>query len=252
MRLKDIRNILQNSIVTVLLMYLLVIVLILVFASSMLGGMDQNTIGEEPVQIILLVAIPLLILAALLYSFFFVWNKVKTRHSRYRFRLRLISFIFLIILLISLPQTILSVRFVDMVFSRWFGTDVGDALNSGLEIALEYYFDLNRELEDIGNSPYLALSATKVINSPEQVWREIKAQYPRLEGMQIVSSREIYVFGDPRLTYSREEITRLQPGLIPKRTVPEFSILGLVRDYQLAGEPYRIILYRTIPRKFDE
>lgn len=252
MNFQRLRDFLQNSIITVILLYLLIIVLILVFASSILGGMDQNTIGENPSQLILLIAIPLLILVALGYSFIYVWRKVKTKHSRYRFRLRLVLFIFLIIVLISLPQTILSVSFVDMVFSRWFGPDVGDALNSGLEIALEYYFDLNRELEDIGNSPYLALSVSKVIHSPDQVWKEVKVQYPRIEGMQIVSPDELYVFGDPRLTYSRDEIAQLQSGLIPKRTVPEFSILGFIKEYQIGGDPYQIVLYRTIPRKFDE
>ncbi|MBF9015352.1 MULTISPECIES: PAS domain-containing sensor histidine kinase [unclassified Oceanispirochaeta] len=252
MNFQRLRDFLQNSIITVILLYLLIIVLILIFASSILGGMDQNTIGENPSQLILLIAIPLLILVALGYSFIYVWKKVKTKHSRYRFRLRLVLFIFLIIVLISLPQTILSVSFVDMVFSRWFGPDVGDALNSGLEIALEYYFDLNRELEDIGNSPYLALSVSKVIHSPDQVWKEVKVQYPRIEGMQIVSPDELYVFGDPRLTYSRNEIAQLQSGLIPKRTVPEFSILGFIKEYQIGGEPYQIVLYRTIPRKFDE
>nr|WP_230391474.1 MULTISPECIES: ATP-binding protein [unclassified Oceanispirochaeta] len=70
--------------------------------------------------------------------------------------------------------------------------------------------------------------------------------------MQIVSPDELYVFGDPRLTYSRNEIAQLQSGLIPKRTVPEFSILGFIKEYQIGGEPYQIVLYRTIPRKFDE
>jgi two-component system, NtrC family, nitrogen regulation sensor histidine kinase NtrY len=252
MNFRSLRDFLQNSVITVVLLYLLIIVLILIFASSILGGMDQNTIGEDPSQLILLITIPLLILAALGYSFIYVWRKVKTKHSRYRFRLKLVLFIFLIIVLISLPQTILSISFVDMVFSRWFGPDVGNALNSGLEIALEYYFDLNRELEDIGNSPFLALSVSRIIHSPEQVWKEVKVQYPRIEGMQIISPDDLYVFGDPRLTYSREELAQLQSGLIPKRTVPEFSILGFIKDYQIGGTSYKVVLYRTIPRKFDE
>ena len=140
MKFASLREFLQNSVMSVILLYLLVILLILVFSSNILGGMDQNTIGEDGISLVLLMAIPLILLFSLGYSFVYVWRKVRTRHSSYRFRLRLVLLIFLIIFLISLPQTVLSLRFVDMVFNRWFGPDVGIALDSGLEIALEYYF----------------------------------------------------------------------------------------------------------------
>ncbi len=232
-------------------MYLLVIILILVFSSSILGGMDQNKIGETPVHLVLLISIPLLLLAALVYSIAYAWKRVKTRHSRYRFRLRIVLFLFLIIVLISLPQTVLSLRFVNMVFDRWFGSEVGVALDSGLEIALEYYVDLNRNLEYIGGSPFLALSMSRAHSSPEQVWRELKSQYPLVEGVQIYTGESLYLFGDPRLAYPRREIDTLAEGLIPKRTLPDFSILGFKKVFQIAGESYGIIIYRTIPREFD-
>jgi nitrogen fixation/metabolism regulation signal transduction histidine kinase len=237
---------------TVVLLYLLVIVLILVFSSSILGGMDQNTIGEDGVSLILLLAIPLILIFSLGYSFIYVWRKVRTKHSTYRFRLRLVLLIFLIIFLVSLPQTVLSLRFVEMVFNRWFGPDVGIALDSGLEIALEYYSDLNRELVDIGNSPYFSLSVSRVSQSPERVWKELKSQFPLIEGIQLLSPDDLFVFGDPRLTYSRDDLELISPGLIPKRTVPDFSILGYMKEIQVSGVPYRVVLYRTIPREFDE
>ena len=252
MKFASLREFLQNSVMSVILLYLLVILLILVFSSNILGGMDQNTIGEDGISLVLLMAIPLILLFSLGYSFVYVWRKVRTRHSSYRFRLRLVLLIFLIIFLISLPQTVLSLRFVDMVFNRWFGPDVGIALDSGLEIALEYYFDLNRELVDIGNSPYLSLSVSRVSQSPERVWKELKSQFPLIEGIQILSPDELFVFGDPRLTYSRADLEMINPGLIPKRTVPEFSILGYMKELQVSGIPYKVVLYRTIPREFDD
>ncbi|MDA3957179.1 ATP-binding protein [Oceanispirochaeta sp.] len=252
MKFQSIREFLQNSVITVILLYLLVIVLILVFSSNILGSMDQNTIGEDGISLVLLMAIPLILIISLGYSFIYVWRKVRSKHSSYRFRLRLVLLIFLIIFLISLPQTVLSLRFVDMVFNQWFGPEVGMALDSGLEIALEYYFDLNRELEDIGNSPYLSLSASRVSQSPERVWKELKSQFPMIEGIQILSPEDLYVFGDPRLTYSREELELIKPGLIPKRTVPDFSILGYMKELKSSGTPYKVVLYRTIPREFDD
>jgi two-component system nitrogen regulation sensor histidine kinase NtrY len=252
LKFQSIREFLQNSVITVILLYLLVIVLILVFSSNILGSMDQNTIGEDGISLVLLMAIPLILIISLGYSFIYVWRKVRSKHSSYRFRLRLVLLIFLIIFLISLPQTVLSLRFVDMVFNQWFGPEVGMALDSGLEIALEYYFDLNRELEDIGNSPYLSLSASRVSQSPERVWKELKSQFPMIEGIQILSPEDLYVFGDPRLTYSREELELIKPGLIPKRTVPDFSILGYMKELKSSGTPYKVVLYRTIPREFDD
>jgi two-component system nitrogen regulation sensor histidine kinase NtrY len=252
LKFQSIREFLQNSVITVILLYLLVIVLILVFSSNILGSMDQNTIGEDGISLVLLMAIPLILIISLGYSFIYVWRKVRSKHSSYRFRLRLVLLIFLIIFLISLPPTVLSLLFVAMVFNQWFGPEVGMALDSGLEIALEYYFDLNRELEDIGNSPYLSLSASRVSQSPERVWKELKSQFPMIEGIQILSPEDLYVFGDPRLTYSREELELIKPGLIPKRTVPDFSILGYMKELKSSGTPYKVVLYRTIPREFDD
>ena len=243
---------LQSSVITVVLLYLMVIVLILVFAYSLLGGMDQNTIGESGFQLTLVMIIPFIMIIALGYSLVYVWRKIRTRHSRYRFRLRLISLIFLIIILISLPQTVLSLRFVGMVYDRWFGQDVEQALNSGLEIALEYYFDLNKSLEEIGSSPYFDLTVSRLEQSPEQVWKTLKTQYPPLEGMQICSRDDLYVFGDPRLSYSRAEIESLEEGLIPKRSQTEYSILGFMKEHKIRGKSYKVIIYRTIPRTFDE
>ena len=251
MKFSQVREFLQSSIITVILLYLLVILLILIFSSSILGGMEQKTIGEDGILLVLLLAIPLILIFSLSYSAVYVWRKIRTKHSRYRFRLRLVLLIFLIIFLISLPQTVLSLRFVDMVFNRWFGQDIAVALESGLDIALEYYFDLNRELEDIGNSPYFTLSMSRIPQSPEKVWREVKSQFPLIEGMQVLTSNELLLFGDPRLSYSRGDLEAIQPGLIPKRTVPDFSILGYLREIQISGSAYKIILYRTIPREFD-
>ncbi len=252
MNFRRVADFLQSSVITVVLLYLMVIVLILVFAYSLLGGMDQNTIGESGFQLTLLLVIPLILVTALSYSIVYVWQRLRTRHSRYRFRLRLIFLIFLMIILISLPQTILSLRFVNMVFDRWFGQDVEQALDSGLEIALEYYFDLNKSLEEIGSSPYFNLTVSRTEQSPEQVWKTLKTQYPPLEGMQILSREELYVFGDPRLSYSRSELENLEEGLIPKRTLPEYSILGFLKNFKIRGRAYRVVIYRTIPRAFDE
>jgi len=251
MKFRQFREFLQSSIITVILLYLLVILLILVFSSSILGGMEQKTIGEDGILLVLLLAIPLIIIFSLSYSAVYVWRRIRTKHSRYRFRLRLVLLIFLIIFLISIPQTVLSLRFVDMVFNKWFGQDIGIALDSGLDIALEYYFDLNRELDDIGNSPYFTLALSRVPQSPDKVWKEIKSQFPLIEGMQIMTSDDLLLFGDPRMSYSRSELENIEPGLTPKRTVPDFSILGYLREMQISGVPYKIIIYRTIPREFD-
>lgn len=251
MKVSRMRELLQSSALTVVLLYLLLIILILVFSSAVLGGMDQNTIGENGILIFLLLSIPLLLLAALSYSLYYVWSKIRTKHSRYRFRLRLILLMFLIVFLVSLPQTVLSLRYVDMVFNRWFGTEVADALDSGLEVALEYYLDVNRSLEDVGNSPYFALSITRIDQTPEYVWRDLKNQYRFLEGMQVFTEEDQYVFGDPRLSYSRQEVDNLEEGLIPKRTIQEFSILGFLKTFQISSHEYQVLIYRTIPRKFD-
>jgi two-component system, NtrC family, nitrogen regulation sensor histidine kinase NtrY len=246
-----IREALQNSVITVVLLYLIIIVLTLFFSSRVLGGMDPENISDNRTLIGIFLTIPIIILIAVGYSLHYIYVRTRERHSSYRFRLKLVLIILLIVVLISLPQTVLSIRFMDMVFDRWFGDDVGVALNSGLDIALEYYFDLNKQLEDIGESPYFALTLSRIVENPETVWAELAIQYPRLDGMQIVSPDEVLLFGDPRLSYIRNDLLALSPGLIPKRTDSNFSILGYLKEIQLRGTPYRVVIYRIIPREFD-
>ena len=246
-----IREILQGSIITVVLLYLIIIILTLLFSSSILGGMDPESMGDNRTLMALFMIIPIMILITVGYSIYFLRIRMKDRHSSYRFRIKIIIIILLIVILVSLPQTLLSLRFMDMVFDKWFGDDVGIALNSGLDIALEYYFDLNKQLEDIGGSPYFALTLSRIGKDPENVWEELKIQYPRLDGMQIVSGEEVFLSGDPRLSYSRKDLLALSPGLIPKRTGLDFSILGYLKEIQLRGKSYRVVIYRIIPREFD-
>ena len=75
--------------------------------------------------------------------------------------------------------------------------------------------------------------------------------YPRLDGIQIVSKDDVSLFGDPRLNYTRQDLLALSPGLIPKRTGLNFSILGFLKDMQVRGEAFRVVIYRIIPREFD-
>ena len=246
-----IREILQSSVITVVLLYFIIIILTLIFSSSILGGMDPENFSDSKTLMGLFMTIPLIILISAGYSIYYIRVRIRDRYSNYRFRLKLVMIIFVIVILISLPQTVLSVRYIDMVFDKWFGDDVGVALNSGLDIALEYYFDLNKQLEDIGESPYFALSLARVGETPEAVWSELKIQYPRLDGMQIVSSDDVHLYGDPRLGYSRTDLMALVPGLIPKRTGLNFSILGYLKEIQIRGNPYRVVIYRIIPREFD-
>ena len=251
MKLGRLKEILQSSVITVVLLYLFIILLILVFASTILSGLDQENTVENRMLMTLFMTIPVIIVLAAAYSLYYVWGKVRNRHSSYRFRMKIILVVFLIIILVSLPQTVLSMRFIDMAMDKWFGDDVGIALNSGLDIALEYYFDLNRQLEDIGTSPYFTLTLSRMVKNPDSVWQELKIQYPRLDGMQFVFPDRVLIFGDPRLSYSRADLEQLAPGLIPKRTTTEFSILGYLKEIQYRGETYRAVIYRIIPREFD-
>ncbi len=251
MTFSRVREILQNSVITIVLLYLIIIVLTLLFSSSILGGMDPESISDNRTLMALFMTIPVIILFAVFYSIYYLRVKMKSRHSSYHFRLKLVLLILLIVVLVSLPQTVLSLRFMDMVFDKWFGDDVGVALNSGLDIALEYYYDLNQQLEDIGENPYFALTASRVGSDPEGVWSELKIHYPQLDGMQIVSDEDDRFFGDPRLNYTRSDLLDLSPGLIPKRTGLNFSILGYLKDMQIRGASYRIVIYRIIPREFD-
>ena len=251
MKIGKLRELLQNSVITIVLLYLIIIILTLLFSSSILGGMDPESIGDNRTLIGLFMTIPVIILVAVSYSLYYLRVRIKTRHTSYHFRLKLVLLILLIVILVSLPQTVLSLRFMDMVFKKWFGDDVGVALNSGLDIALEYYYDLNKQLEDIGENPYFALSLSRVGTQPEAVWSELKIQYPRIDGMQILSGDNSRMFGDPRLIYTREDLKGIAPGLIPKRTGMNFSILGYLKEMQIKGLGYRVVIYRIIPKNFD-
>ncbi len=242
---------LRSSVISVILLYLIMIILMLVFAGSVLGGMNQHTVGERGFQLALLVTIPLFLGFSLVYSIIYAWKKIRMHHSHYRFSFRLFLSIFLVIILISLPQSVLSLRFVKMAFSEWFGSEGKDALDSGLDIALRYYQDLNDRLTETGNSPYLEESCQEVFISPEGIWQKVKTLYPEIEGLQIIHGNENLVFGDKSLSYSPEKIEGMGEGLSPKRTNARFSILGYLKPMTIQGRSISVLLYRTIPPAFD-
>ena len=64
---------------------------------------------------------------------------IKSGSPGARFKTHLILFFSLIVLLSSIPQTIVSMRFVTTAINTWFSPEIGKAITGGLDLSLAYY-----------------------------------------------------------------------------------------------------------------
>jgi nitrogen fixation/metabolism regulation signal transduction histidine kinase len=158
-------------------------------------------------------------------------------------------------LLSAVPQTTLSVTFLNSLINSQFISQISDVFKSAWGITIEYYQGKVNNLKTFGGSPLLDQFFQSVEQNPQSVWETIKTINPEIQFFQVFSEQaeETFFMGVPeariRMLFSLE----MKSGMLPKierGNITLFRYLYVLK--QNNGKINYIIFGIALPKGFNE
>jgi len=241
------------GVIAVILLYILLIVLILFFSDQILQDIAEEGTLSIFIIIPLAAVLPLFLLGIIGVN---ILNLIKERargNPGAKFKTRLIIFFTFIAFLSSIPQGILSMGFINTTMNSWFSSRLADALQGGLDIALEYYNEKIENLTTFSESNVFPLLLRDMTRQPDQMWDNIRSANPSVHSIQIFDNdgNEVLFKGDTRTRIQEDQPGFQEEGVLPKETKKDASILRILKKHSIEGRNYSIILSVVLPRDFD-
>jgi nitrogen fixation/metabolism regulation signal transduction histidine kinase len=241
-----------SGLVSIVLLYLLLIGLILGFAGQLFteitGGLGISRILLIPLG----VAFPLILIAILGYQIYRLVREKRRGQPGIRFKIRLVFFFTFIAVLSSVPQGILAVSFLRTAMDSWFSSRISTALESGLDIAMEYNSTRVQGLERFTESGTVVELVSEYRNRPEALWENLQEVYPHLDAVELYDSEGERLFyrgnSEAALGVLPENI---ESGLLPRARSGDISIIRTKRTFETSDGALSLVLGVALPAGFD-
>ena len=242
----------RTSLISLVLLYVGLLILVLAFARTIIADFTLAQTSSQLVVLILAVGFPLFLL------FMVGLNVARLLKDRARGRpgvglkLRLSFFFLFVVILAAVPQGVLSVSFLNVVMRTWFSAETGEALRGGLDIALEYYDEQVRRLEQLGETALFRERLRTADDAPESFWQALLSADPELDSFQLFREGEgVAVLGEEELEVSWNEAESLRTGFVSRSSRGDTSLLRYRSAYTEGATRYDLVLSRRLPEGFN-
>jgi two-component system, NtrC family, nitrogen regulation sensor histidine kinase NtrY len=241
-----------GSLIAVTLIYALLIVLILLFARQLLLEISKGTLLSRYIFIPLAVILPIFLVVTIGYNILRLIAEKRAGRLGIRFKIRLILFFTFITVLSSLPQGILSISFLRTAMESWFSTRITEALQGGLDIAMEYNNESTSSLETFTGSLVFGTIVRSAADSPEAMWRTLKSTYPLSDAVELYDKRgrRFFAAGEEEAFFG-SRFTDGGSGLLPRTQKRDMSIIRGARRVDTPDGEVTAILSVVFPAGFD-
>jgi nitrogen fixation/metabolism regulation signal transduction histidine kinase len=244
----------RSTLIGVALLYLLLMGLVLVFSRQVL--LEVSFAGSTSRRLLFALAafVPLFLLAMIATNVVRVLREHSAGRPGTRFKLRLILFFMVVIVLASVPQALLSVNVINAGMRALFDTGTERALRGGLDVALQFYDERVEGLREFVRGEEFDGFTAGVIEDPAGTWERIRRIYPTIDGFQVFSPQfeELYAAGDESMRLSAGQAEAAGEGFVARESTARASFLRVRRSVTVEGERYALILAMSLPPGFDE
>ena len=245
------QNLSIKTLYSVILLYLLIIILFLFFTDQILKDINSFSPSSIPIIIPLAILMPSLLLIFIIYYLIKLHKLRKRNYPGVRLRSKLILFFTIIVVFSAIPQTILSFKFINVSSEKWFDDRLGEALEGGVDIALEYYRTYLDDLKDLNNSPEIASIIIKYHRDPGSLWSALHGINHSISSMQISYQGDNLFFGDTSCLIGESDFLTLNKGIQPKRSSNGIEILSVLQNYIIDDSLFNILISLRIPESFS-
>jgi two-component system nitrogen regulation sensor histidine kinase NtrY len=228
-----------SALISVVLLYFLLVGFAIIFSQQLLATLGGASASISTIAGTLAVVFPLSLFVALIFQVVRIARNIRAGLPGNRFKIRLIVFLNSMTLLATLPLAILFYFFLSGLVRTDLITTTQNALQGGVEIALEAIDDRTHQLQAVVNSP-LAELLVPVGRSPQTWWANLQALNDPPKALQIFyANGGTQILGNSDLAIRYQDFARF-PKNSPSR---ESGPLGTVlRIKQTVHDPSGAIL----------
>ncbi len=249
-----------SSIVLIVLVifYILLIGIIILFFQQIILTMYKSNPFTNIMIIGIIIILPVSLLVAIIYSLVRLLRERALKKSGARFKTRLILFFSFIALLAAVPQTTLSVTFINSVVNSEFVSRLNEVVDNAWSIAVDYYTSKSRNLETFGKSSLLPYILRQLPYNPEQTWTSLHNANPEIQFLQVFgpdNKEMLFKFSNPVAEAARiSDFSSVsgQLGKLPKDERGDISIFRYLCKVPYGNKSYYALFGLVLPRGFDQ
>ncbi len=234
--------------------FILLIGLIVAFSQQILSNLTDADSPANIVAMVVAILLPLILLGIIIYQIIRLIRDRALRKPGSRLKTRLLIFFVFVSLLSSIPQSLISVSFINSTINFWLEARIGVALKGGLEISLDYYHGLVENLSNFSRSTILPYILRDLNNSPERLWKNIQTTNSQVHFIQVYdeNGEEILFKGNKDGDILDFSHIKNVSGSLPKVDRKNLSIIRNASKHLLSGRRYHVVVGMVLPEGFDE
>ena len=234
----------------------LLVAFTLFLSSQILADVADTKRQFDAVLIPVVLVLPLTLLGAVGYQIWTLLRDRKQGKPGTQLKMRISLFFALTAVLASVPQTILSISFIDTAMKTWVNQRWGEALQGGLDTALEYHHDRIEELTNISQSPLIPDMVRRALPGRDVALlaNALEASNLKPDALQVFdpTGSELLSIGEKSARLTRSAGLPMVDGPLPKETSGSVTLLRQLRHVVAGGIPYSVVVSQILPKGFEE
>jgi nitrogen fixation/metabolism regulation signal transduction histidine kinase len=234
--------------------YILLVSLILFFSNQVLRDFSLNRNIALSVIAGLTVLFSSLLLFIIGFQAFQLFRAGSSEKPGVRFKLRLVVFFLVIIVVSSAPQALLSVNFINSALGSVFNSRVDTALQGGLAVAMQYYTEKAEQLSRLPQNAFFTDALREADRTARASWEKIRLVFPGLSSFQVFSAAgdELSAEGEAESFVGAETALAAVEGLFPREILERgVSVVRTKVRFENRRGAFFAVLSLTLPKAFD-
>ena len=240
------------EVISILLLYIALIIMILIFAGRLLSDISAEASLERLKFLGFSLVLPLFLIASIVINIIRLVKQKRNKTPGASFKAKLLVFFTFLSLLSAVPQGILSLSFINTAMNSWLSSGTGEALENGLEFALDYNKHVSSELKSFSKSRIYENILTEMMDSPDRMWSTIQSIHPMISTLEIYGSEGNLIVKKGDESFSSLGISMsLSEGVVSRYTQKDRTALKIQRDFTYNGRKYSAVISTALPENFD-
>lgn len=232
------------SLATLSVSYLLFIVLIYMLVGKLLSGLDYAQ-KIAPALVLFSILVPLSFLGIIAGKMVQILTEAKRGNSGQRYKAKIVSGFILLIFLIILPQTGLTLIFIQKTAKTWLPDETIPILQESSNQIFESYRSEIIQFQRFCEDPHLIADLRAVFSDPQEAWGTLAFSNPSVKSIQIyLKNQQIYALGDKNFYYEGSSLPTA--GVLARVNMGNETLIRYNRSFPYNGIDYSAVITASL------
>lgn len=232
------------SVVTLAISYVFFIILVYMLVGKLLSSLDYAQ-KIAPALVLFSVLVPLTFLGIILGKMIAIFADARKGNSGQRYKSKIVSYFVILIFLVILPQTGLTLLFIQRTATTWLPDETIPILKESNNQILESYRKEIVEFQNFCENSYLISKLRLTFSNPDLAWGEISFSCPSMVSLQIYHQNQmVHSLGDKNFFYVGSSLPA--EGMLARVNMEDHTLIRYNRPFSFNGTPYSALMTATL------